>query len=142
MARKRRGVRNGQGRGRAGSRDTSQHTHLEQLRRSFAKFRRGHRTRARIPQALRDAALAVLQDGTTEQDVRRACSISSDQLRRWQQNQRWGIRRRNVNEQQVRVFPVVDEATGMSTERRGDHTANNLEFRVGRWSISIRQVEV
>jgi hypothetical protein len=59
----------------------------EHLRRSFEKFRREHRPRTPIAQALRDEALAALRDGMAELTVRRACGISPEQLYWWRKAQ-------------------------------------------------------
>jgi hypothetical protein len=46
---------------------------IERLRRDFARFRRTHPLRTRIPDSLRNAALAALQDG--------ACDFSESWIR-------------------------------------------------------------
>jgi transposase-like protein len=125
----------------ADSGDMSARLRLEHLRRSFEKFRLAHRARRRIPQELRDAALEALRCGAPEVDVRRACHITPEQLHWWRRRRRSGERNRDLNEQAVRVFPVVDELAGVTIERAADPAAQELELRVGGWAISIRPVE-
>jgi hypothetical protein len=114
---------------------------VEHLRRTFAKFRRAHRPRTRIPQELRDEALGALRCGVPELEVRRACRITQEQLERWRQRGHASVWNRDLDEQPVRVFPVVDDVSGMTVERTEDHTAQQLELRVGGWAICIRPVE-
>jgi|WetSurMetagenome_2_1015567.scaffolds.fasta_scaffold1082026_1 hypothetical protein len=125
--------------------DMSAGRRLEHLRRSFTKFRRAHRPQTRIPQALRDEALGALRCGAAEVDVRRACRITTEQLQWWRRRTRWGATSRGLNEQAVRVFPVVDEereaVASVANEHAAGHEAQQLELRMGGWSICIRQDE-
>lgn len=114
---------------------------VEGLRQRFAAFRRRHPSRTRIPDSLRDLALATIEGGTSTAEVRRACGVTSDQLAQWRmrQNQREQARVGDGVEAPL-VFPVVDGAgslgMGPATEVMQD-----LELRLGGWSICIRQVE-
>ena len=141
MAYERRRGRIEQDGGQAGTGEMSAALRMEHLRRSFAKFRREHRPGTRIPHALRDEAFGALQCGMRELDVRRACRISVVQLEQWRRRQRLGVHACNGDGQKARVFPVVDEVTGTTIERAGDHAAENLELRIGRWAVCVRQVE-
>ena len=115
---------------------------VEQLRRSFAKFRREHRARTRIPDSLRDAAVAAVKSGATELEVRRACNISWGQLTQWQQNHKIRARTYEVVKPKPRVFPIVDEVPRMNVAPAVTGCVKqNLELRVGGWSVCIRQVE-
>lgn len=116
--------------------------HEEQLKRSFARFRSGHRPRTRIPQALRDAALAALESGVAELRVRRACGISGTQLRWWRLRQ--GACADGIEQQQhkARIFPVVDDIAYLGAEGAGASTGQSVQLRVGGWEICIRQVEL
>ena len=128
----------GDGAGAGGGR-TEKRT--EQLRRRFEEFRVEHRRRARIPQALRDAALAALRSGTPAVEVQRACRISAGQLDRWLECQRERGQRLESDEAEPRVFPVVDDVAGIAVEGAREHEVAPLHLRVGRWEICIRQVE-
>ncbi len=138
MAEKRRRTGKGQQDGGAGAGGAGARRRLEHLRRSFAKFRRVHRPRTRIPQELRDEALGALRCGASEPDVRRACRITLEQLQWWQ---RCGARPCDPEEHTALVFPVVDEVSGVAIERTEDHAAQELELRIGGWAICIRQLE-
>lgn len=141
MASKRRRSGNGGKGGQTGAGGARAQRRIEHLRRSFAKFRRANRPRARIPQELRDEALAALRCGAPEFDVRRACRVTQQQLECWRQRKRSGARNRDLDEQAVRVFPVVDDEAGVAHERTGDQAAQQLELRIGGWSVCIRQLE-
>jgi hypothetical protein len=116
--------------------------HEEQLKRSFAKFRSGHRTRTRIPQALREAALAALESGMPELMVRRACGISGTQLRWWRLRQGACTDGIEQPEPKARIFPVVDDTPYLGAESAGASTGQSVQLRVGGWEICIRQVEL
>jgi hypothetical protein len=124
----------GAGGGRVGGR-------TEELRRSFEEFRREHRLRARIPQGLRDAALAALHSGTPAVEVRRACRISAGQLDRWLECRRERGQRLESDEAEPRVFPVVDDVSGNAAGVASGHESGELHLRVGGWEICVRQVE-
>jgi hypothetical protein len=83
---------------------------LENLRRIFTKYRREHRSRARIAQSLRDAALEAIQSGIPEQSVRRVCRISREQLGFWRRGQRVSEQGLGSPEKKARIFPVLDDS--------------------------------
>jgi acetyl-CoA acetyltransferase len=112
---------------------------IERLRRDFARFRRTHPLRTRIPDSLRNAALAALQDGATESEVRRACGVTSDQIAQWAASQQARAPRTRRHQVEPRVFPVVEDATDL---RHGSEAeSQELELRLGSWSISVRQLQ-
>jgi hypothetical protein len=119
---------------------TSNELEIEQLRRGFEAFRREHRPGTRIPQVLRDKALAALSGGTPKLKVLRACRISPQQLRWWRQGQSCGAQGLELREHEARIFPVVDDVPAIAVERAGEHQAQELELRIGRWAISLRQL--
>jgi len=138
------GQRLGKGRDASGTyaEDVRGKQREEQLRRSFAKFRSGHRAGTRIPQALREAALAALASGMREGRVRGACGISRTQLRWWRQSQGACGQVVEHPEPKARVFPVVDEPANLAAESAEGPSSQSLQLRFGRWDISIRQVEL
>jgi len=111
---------------------------VERLRRSFAEFRRENRSRARIPETLREAVLAAVARGMPEHDVLRACRISRIQLDRWRECQGASSQRRESFVTEPRIFPVVEEDPVLETTDGGEE--EELHLRVGRWAISIRPV--
>ena len=141
MATKRRQVRNEQRGGRDSVSDVNAPRRVEQLRQSFAKFRRTHRPRTRIPGTLREATLAALQRGTTELEVRRACGVTAEQIAQWRHHRGSCAERGDLSGQEAQVFPVVDEMSGMNIDGADGHAEQNLELRVGRWAICIGQVK-
>jgi hypothetical protein len=115
---------------------------VERLGRSFAEFRRTHRSRARIPQTLRDATLAAIQQGTPEQEVMRACRITQAQLDRWRECQGARMQTIGPNETGPLVFPVVEDGLCAGRVAGGSEgEAVPLQLRVGRWEISIRPLD-
>ena len=114
---------------------------LENLRRIFTKYRREHRSRARIAQSLRDAALDAIQSGIAERDVCRACQISRWQLGFWRRGQRVSEQGLGLSQKKARIFPVVDDSRETCDEGGEQRAASDLQLRMGRWEICIRQVE-
>jgi len=114
---------------------------VEGLRRRFAKFRREHEPGTRIPDSLRHAALAARRSGVSESEVRRVCGATSDQLARWRKHREASAEAREVEGQAPRVFPVVDDLTGMGIAQAGEPAQQDLELRLGGWAICIRPVE-
>jgi len=141
MAGKRKRAGNGGKGGWSAGRVPSIGRRVEHVQRSFAKFRKANRRRTRIPQELREEALGALRFGAAELEVRRACRITAEQLERWRQRERSSARNRSVDEQAVRVFPVVDDESGVAIEGSGDQASQALELRIGGWCICIRPVE-
>lgn len=114
---------------------------VEGLRRDFGRFRRTHPLRTRIPDALRQAALAALASGTTESDVRRACGVTSEQLARWRRQPRACEPRRSLQRAEPRVFPVVDGSADLLHCREPEEQEQELELRIGGWAICVRQLQ-
>ena len=77
---------------------------VERLRQRFELFRRSHEPGSRIPDALRAAALAGLDRGASEGDLRRVCQATSVQLRQWREQLKRGAQVGAVGEQVARVF--------------------------------------
>jgi hypothetical protein len=111
---------------------------IEHLRRGFEAFRREHGPGTRISQMLRDEALAAISGGTPEKEVRRVCRITARQLRWWRQGCRSCGQVLELPQHKARVFPVVDDISPIVVEQ--EHEAQQLQMRIGRWAISIRQL--
>lgn len=141
MANKRQDDRIKRNRSKTLADDPSATKREEHLRRSFERFRREHRPRTPIPQTLRDETLAALRDGMEELTVRRACGISPEQLYWWRKAQHSCEQGSERGRQKAQVLTVVDDVSAIAVQRDSDHRAQNLEFRVGRWVVCIRQHE-
>jgi hypothetical protein len=116
---------------------------IEELKQVFLQFRREHRNRTRIPDMLRDAALATIQRGISADEVRRACRISPGQLIRWIEC-RGAFAQSSAKKKAVeraRVFPVVEDNVGVAALQRGADESSGLHLRVGGWEVCIRREE-
>jgi hypothetical protein len=120
--------------------DTSGKLCIEHLRRGFEAFRREHGPGTRIPQTLRDEALGAISGGTPEIEVRRACRITPRQLHWWRQGCRSCGQELELPQHKARVFPVVDDISPIVVEREQEQEVQQLQMRIGRWAISIRQL--
>jgi len=127
-----------QGRGGVGA---SVERELERLRRRFEVFRRTHGPGSRIPDGLRAAALAALDRGASEGDLRRACQATSGQLRQWgAQLRRGGEKEAASAEAVARVFDVVDDQAVLESTPSGEPSSPELELRLGGWAVRISQL--
>jgi transposase-like protein len=139
MADKRQRKPAGQDSVRAGGNEKRTKQRVETLRRGFASFHRSHSPGTRIPQALRNAALLALQNGTSETEVRRACGITSTQLKYWQQTQGPDSQKSKAEGQMVRVFPVIEEGIEMPPELSTVQVPQSLRLSIGGWDICIQR---
>jgi len=112
---------------------------IERLQRDFARFRRTHPLRTRIPDSLRSAALDALQNGAAESEVRRACGVTSDQIAQWTKSQPGHAPRARLHPVEPRIFPVVEDAT--DPQHGSEVEPPELELRLGSWAVSVRQLQ-
>jgi hypothetical protein len=119
--------------------DAGSSPRIERLRKDFAKFRRTHPLRTRIPDSLRRAALSALQRGSSESEVRRACGVTSDQLSQWGKHQQVCAPHPSLETAAARVFPVVDSIAGLSPSSEPDQ--QGMELRIGTWAVYIKQLQ-
>ena len=141
MGATRKTVHNRKHRDHAGASDDGPSPRVEHLRRDFAKFRREQPLRTRIPDSLRNAALAAVNSGTSEPEIRRACGVTSDQIAQWRKHREMCAQARDLDRQPPLVFPVVDDLTDVGMAQAGEPVQQDLELRIGGWSVCIRQVE-
>jgi len=115
---------------------------LERLRRSFQKFRRAHSPHTRIPHALRDMALLALQEGASNEEVRRVCRLTSSQLATWKKVSAMRMRPSDpigpIGEA-PRIYPVVDEASRPRLDGSSVESEGALELHFGGWAICIQR---
>ena len=112
---------------------------VERLGQRFEVFRRSHEPGTRIPHALRAAALAALDRGVSTRDLRRACGVTSVQLRQWREHVMRAPQVAAADRPVAHVFNVVDEAPE-DDAGIGESGGSELELRLGRWAVRISQV--
>ena len=100
---------------------------LSELAAQFAVFRAAHRSHARVPGELREAALAAVDSGIRPYALQRLCGVSASQLSAW--------REARASSPLVRVLSVTDEPLD-------EPAPQPLELRLGPWSISIRLADL
>lgn len=105
---------------------------LVALGKRFARFRREHPRGTRIPDDLREAALALLRE-VAPADLYRSCSISFGQVMSWKE-----AKARRAESQDLRVFSVVDEAPAGRPEPALAAAEPALELRLGPFAVSVR----
>ena len=108
---------------------------VAELERRFALFREQHARCTRVPAELRAAVMSALAQGVASGEIERACRVSWNQIRAWQARDRLEPWKAKVDDQDVRVFSVVDEVPGAHQEPAAEH---GLELRLGLWSVSVR----
>jgi len=123
-----------------GARSMSTEVEVERLGRRFEMFRRNHEPGTRIPDALRAAALAVLERGASSGDLFRTCRVTSVQLSQWRQRLGRGTQVGAAEKPVASVFNVVDEAAARDAGLGREPQALELELRLGRWAVRISQV--
>lgn len=129
-------------RGHDGTGAGSANLDVTRLRRSFAEFRRQHKSRTRLPETLRALALAAVESGTSEQEVRRACGVTSEQLSHWRKHRRPGTGEMAKSHPKARVYSVVDDPPAEErADSVGTQKGQSLELRLGSWAICIRQLD-
>jgi hypothetical protein len=109
---------------------------LAELEALFARFRQELPRGSRVPADLRAAALAALREGVDPAVLHRRCGVSQKQLIAWKGGRRSTPAKAAAPESMdVRAFSVVDEPIREPTP------GQELELRLGTWSISVRLVD-
>ena len=121
--------------------DASAGLSIEQLERRFAKFRRDHPPQTRIPDTLRGAVLAAMRHGVTPSQLRRCCGLSSTQLEQWQQGRGKTPANADLAARVPRVFSVVGDSPAQDRGPAQAEAEDQLELRLGGWSICVRRVD-
>lgn len=105
---------------------------IDRLRNSFVTFRREHKPGTRIPDSLRNGVFAAIAAGASAAEVRRACDVTASQLAQWRAWKK-GSRQpgKGTRQEEPQFFPVVDSG----------QFGQELELRLGGWSVCVRQVE-
>lgn len=111
---------------------------LAELEARFSRFRQEHPRGTRVPGELRAAALAVLREGVDPAALQRTCGVSRKQVIAWKGGRRSTPAKPPAAEStDVRAFTVVDDPIRERTASAGQQ----LELRLGPWSISVRLVD-
>jgi hypothetical protein len=124
-----------------GAWDATSDARVEALRQRFTEFRRAHKPRTRYPRALRSAVLAALRGGEAEPDVRRACGLTTVQIAAWRQREEVEEPPRRTVEPAAQVFSVVEEIPVSGIHGDVPLAGEDLELRIGGWTVRIRRVE-
>lgn len=123
------------------SRLSADSTILADVEARFARFRAEHPPGTRVPDELREAALAALRAGVAAGALYRTCRISWTQLETWKAAQPSASRRRQRTRggppANVRVFSVVD-AKAIDGHTPVKTAEPDLELRFGRLSLIVR----
>jgi hypothetical protein len=84
--------------------------------------------------------IAAMRRGVTTSRLRRACGLSTSQLARWLVGDK-GPAPSTLRAQHARVFSVVGEAPPRPPKPTAPPPTQELELRVGQWSVSVRLAE-
>jgi hypothetical protein len=132
-------------------------TALASLNRRFQAFRGSHPRSTRIPEPLRKAVVAALQNGASKSAVQKACGVSWEQMERWKTrygNQTKALRQRKASMTTTRltgadellsephqptppprVLSVIDDEP--EGQAGVPHMIQPLELRVSGWRIRL-----
>lgn len=116
----------------------SEEPRLEHLRRRFVSFRQQRKGQTPVPDDLRAEVLAALDQGLTRRQMRQTCGVTSSQIDDWRQRKDKPVSTAAAVTGSARIFSVVDDppiASGGSCQRVGP---DELELRLGDWSIRLR----
>lgn len=113
---------------------------LDQVAKRFASFRRTNPRLTKIPDRLRAEAVDAWRAGVSQADLRRHCGVTAAQLAQWRQRSGRQPTPTDVALPDGRVFPVVDDQTGLVGQVPPGDEQRPLEIRLGGWSISVRPV--
>jgi hypothetical protein len=108
------------------------------LRRRFAAFRRAHKRHTRVPADLRVAVAEAMEQGVRPEALRRACSLTTQQLERWAKERGQQPVQSQGGPGDARIFSVVDDEPAVVSGGEGECGGQPLHLRVGPWSISVR----
>lgn len=112
----------------------------QSLEKQFNEFHKNHPPQTKIPDHLRHAVLRAIQNGTPEQEIRKACVITSNQIRQWQKSSTIPIKTDKI--QKARILAIHDDNEIQNVKPAEITTAKNhpMEIRLGQWSISINHL--
>lgn len=113
---------------------------IQRLEKQFKEFHQNHPPQTKIPDRLRHAVLTAIQNGSPEQEIRKACVITSNQIRQWQKSSTTTIKPNKL--QKARILEIHDD--NQIEKIKSDEIASTqnhaMEIRFGEWSISINHI--
>lgn len=113
---------------------------LAELENRFARFREEHARGTRIPEELRAAVLAALDEGVRPRELHRKCGVSWSQIVAWQARGVGRVKEQAAEPREVRVFSVADEPPMHRSGALSSTAEQELELRFGPWSVKIQGV--
>lgn len=124
--------------------DSAHQQQLRRLEHRFAAHRRAHRSRTRIPAALRAAVLDVLASGVPASRVRTVCGITRTQLAKWRRTQTQSASPSTADLVPPRVLAVVDELSPSSSASSRSAAAGAvngadlaIDLHIGPWRLRL-----
>ena len=113
---------------------------IQSLEKQFNEFHKNHPPQTKIPEHLRHVVLRAIQNGTPEQEIRKACVITSNQIRQWQRSSKTTIKPNKLPE--ARILEIQDDNEIQNVKPAEITTAptHPMEIRLGQWSISINHI--
>jgi hypothetical protein len=114
---------------------------VAELSRRFAMFREEHPSGTRIPPELREAVVSAVARGAALGPIERACRISRSQIIAWRAGGPFRSGEKSTEDPPARIFSVVDEVLGAASPPSTSTVEQELEFRLGPWSVKVKLIE-
>lgn len=113
---------------------------LQRLKKQFTEFHKNHPPQTKIPDHLRHAVLTAVQNGTPVQEIRKACVITSNQIRQWQKSNTTTIKTNNLQNPRILEIHDDNQIQSVKPDEIGPAQTHPMEIRLGGWSISINHI--
>jgi len=104
---------------------------LTALAMQFDSHRKSHKPVKRIPDSLRNAAVAALEEGLPVSRICNACRIAHSQLKAWQISAQKG--------NDIKILPVLDNHSCL--DKKNSDGSAPLTLSLGNWRISIEMAD-
>ena len=116
--------------------NTSKTKVLKRLQHDFETLRKRKRRSKHIPQTLRQAVLTAVEDGISDPEIRRACGVTSAQLKQWGSEGRTPRKDPSSvgTQADVRILRVIEDPE----QGKAKNDGVQLELKVGQCRISIQ----
>jgi len=113
---------------------------LQRLEKKFNEFHKNHPAQTKIPDHLRHAVLAAIENGTPVQEIRKACVITSNQIRQWQKSKATAIKTNKLQNPRILEIQDDNQIQKIKPDEIAPAQIHPMEIRLGGWSISINQI--